>query len=73
MTKLNPQSIQRLESIRNPISRAYDFWVDSILEGYITYYVVDALISYSEAEIKLFKGPLGRYLTSLEAWIKMFL
>ena len=56
--------IQQLKSINNPISRDTDFWVDIILEGYITEFVVDTITSYSEAEIKLFQGPRGQYLTS---------
>ena len=57
--------------MRNPLSRAVDFWVDSILEGYIIDFVVDKITSYSEAKWKIFKGHRGIYLSSLKAWIKM--
>ena len=50
-----------------------DFWVDSILEGYITEFVIDTITSYSEAEQKKFRGPRSRYLSSLKMWIKMIL
>ena len=53
------------------MSRAMDFWIDSILEGYITQFVVDTITSYSEEEHKVFEGPCGRYLSSLKMWIKM--
>ena len=46
----NPQLIERLKRVDNPVSRAMDFWVDSILEGYITKFVVDTITSYSDVE-----------------------
>ena len=52
---------------------ALDIWVDSILEGYITEFVVDTLTSYSEAKIELFQGPRGRYLSYLMTWINMLM
>ena len=55
------------------MSRDVYFWVDSILEGYISKFVVDIITSYSEAEQNLFQGPRGIYLSSLKTWIKMFL
>ena len=66
----NPQLIQRLKNVSNPMSRDVDFWVDSILEQYITEFVVDTITSYSEAERNFFQGPHGRYLSSLKTWIK---
>ena len=67
----NSQLIQRLKSVRNPVSRDIDFWVDKILQGYITEFVVDTITSYSEVERNFFQGPHGRYLSSLKTWIKM--
>ena len=46
----NPQLIERLKRVRNPMSRALDFWIDSILEGYIIEFVVDTITSDSEVE-----------------------
>ena len=34
------------------MSRDVDFWVDSILEGYVTEFVVDTITSYSEVDQK---------------------
>ena len=48
-----------------------EFWVDSILEGYITEIVVDRKKSYNEVERKFFQGHRGHYLKSLKFWIKM--
>ena len=53
------------------MSRAVDFWVDGILEGYITEFVVDTITSYSEADQNCFQGPRSRYLLSLNMWIKI--
>ena len=32
----NPQLIEQLKRVDNPMSRDVDFWVDNILDGYIT-------------------------------------
>ena len=45
----NPQLTERLKRVSNPISRVVDFWVDSILKGYIAEFIVDTITSYSEA------------------------
>ena len=63
--------IERMKRVNNPILRVVDFWVDSILEGYITDFDVDTITSYSEVEQKFFRGPRNRYLSSLNMWIKM--
>jgi len=36
-------------------------------------FAVDASVSYSEAEHQFFQGPRGKYLKSLNTWIKMLL
>ena len=65
------QLINELTNVSSPISRAIDFWVDSILQGYITEFVVETITSYSEAKRKNFQGPRRRYLLSINTWIKM--
>ena len=65
------QLIRELTSVRNPISGAVDFWVDSVLQGYITEFAVETITSYSEAKINFFQGPRRRYLLSISTWIKM--
>ena len=64
---------QEVAQVSNPISRAVDFWIDSILEGYVTEFVVEVITSYSEARRHFFQGHRGRYLMSINLWIKMFL
>ena len=55
------------------ISHAIDYWIYSILEGYITEFNVDTINSYSAVEREFFKGPQGKFLISLNLWIKMLL
>ena len=50
-----------MTSVRNNISRAVDFWVDSILQGYITEFVVEAITSYSDAE-RIFSKDREEYI-----------
>ena len=47
--------------------------MDRILEGYITEIVFDATKYYSVVEMDFFKGPRGKFLKSLNMWIKMLL
>ena len=68
-----PEVIQRLKKTDNSISRAVDFWPNSLLEGFVTEFTVDTLTIYSEAERLFFKGYHGKYLNSLNLWIKMLL
>ena len=44
------QLVQEVTSVSNSISRSVDFWVDSILQEYITEFAIDTITSYSEAE-----------------------
>ena len=50
-----------------------DFWLDSIFGGYITKFAVDYIQSYNVVEREFFKGPHGRFLKLLGAWIKILL
>ena len=71
-TEWNLFLIERLKRINNPISRVVDFWVDSIIEGYITEFFVDMIASYSEVERNKFQGPpRSRYISYWKMWIKM--
>ena len=64
---------QEEAQVSNPISRAVDFWIDSILEGYVSEFTIEAINTYSEAKKHFFQGPQGRYLMSINLWIKMLL
>ena len=68
-----PKVIQRLKNIDNSISRAVDFWINSLLEGFVTQLAVDVLKAYRKAKRLFFKGYHGKYLSYLNLWIKMLL
>ena len=73
VVELSEQLIREIISVSNPISRAVDFWVDSILQGYIIDFSVEMITSYSEVERDFFQGPRKRYLLSISTWIKMLI
>jgi hypothetical protein len=50
--------IKQLNSVSNPTTPAVDFWLDSVLGGYITKFVVDCIQSYSVAEKKKAKDRM---------------
>ena len=62
-----------MEWTYNSVSCAVDFWLNSLLEVFVTKFAVDTLKAYSEAERYFFKGYHGEYLNSLNLWIKMLL
>ena len=71
MVEWNDQLIHEVTSISNIVSRSLDFWVDSILQGYITEFAVETITLYSEVERNFFQGPWRRYLLSINTRIKM--
>ena len=50
ITEWGDQLVQEVTNVSNVVSRAVDFWVDSILQGYITKFAIDTINSYSEPE-----------------------
>ena len=73
MVEWSAQLIHEPTSVSNSISSVVDFWVDSILRGYITKFEVETITSYSEAQRIFFQGPRRRYLLSINTWIKMLI
>ena len=71
MIEWSDQLVHEVTSVSNPISRAIDFLVNIIFQGYITDFSIETITSYSEAERIFFQGPHGRYLLSINTWIKM--
>lgn len=65
--------VRHLEASENKIVRVVEYWIDRILGGLITEFVIDTSVSYSKYECWFFKGPRGTYLKSLKTWIKMLL
>ena len=64
---------QEVAQVSSSISKVVDFWISSILEGYVTKFDVEAITLYSEAERHFFQGPRGRYIMSVNLWIKILL
>jgi hypothetical protein len=62
---------KRLERVNNKFMHAVDFWLDNIIAGFITKFVVDTVKSYTAAEQEFLKGPRGRYIQSLYMSIKI--
>jgi len=52
--RVDPELIQQLKQLSNIISLAVDFWIDSILRGYITMFTIDYTKSYNAVERELF-------------------
>jgi len=65
---VNTKSIRR-----DKIVQVVDHWIDQIIGGFITEFAVDTTISYCEAERHFLKGLQGKYIKSLNTWIKMLL
>jgi hypothetical protein len=65
--------VTQLNFVSNPTTRAIDFWLDSLLVGYVTYFAVDCIQSYNVAERDFFKGLHGSLMKSLNMWINMLL
>lgn len=62
-----------LEASEDKIACAIDHWLNWIIGGFITEFAVDTSASYSEAERRFLKGLRGKYVKSLNAWIKILL
>lgn len=65
--------VHRLEALEDKIVHAVDHWLDQVIGGFITKFWVEMNVSYSEAEPHFLKGSRGRYIKSLNTWIKMLL
>jgi hypothetical protein len=59
--------------VSNKFTRAVDFWLDSVVAGFITEFAVDIMNSYSTKEHEFLRGPQGRYIQSLYISIKILL
>ena len=60
-----PELVRQLNYVSNPLTRAVDFLLYSILGGYIIEFVVDCIQSYIFTERDFFKGMCGRFLKLL--------
>ena len=60
--KWNLAEITQLQQVDNKFTCAVDFWLDNIVAGFITKFVVDTTKSYNTVEKEFLKGPRGRYI-----------
>ena len=65
--------VRRLEASEDKIVCVVDHWLDCVIRGFVTKFAVDTSVSYIEVEQRFFKGTRGKYLSSLNTWIKMLL
>jgi len=63
--------VRRLEAFEDKI--IVNHRVDRIIGGFVTEFMVNTSVSYSEAERRFFKELQGNYLRSLNTWIKILL
>jgi hypothetical protein len=59
------ENIAWIQKVNNKFTHAMDFWLDNIVAGFITEFVVDTAKCYNVAEHEFFKGPRGIYIRSL--------
>ena len=55
-----PELIQTVNNLNNPITRIVDFYLASVLEGFVTEFAVEQRKSFSKAERYFFKGYRGK-------------
>ena len=65
--------VHRLEAYEEKIAQVVDHWLDRVIGGFITEFVIDITMSYSEAERHFLQGTRGKYIKSLNTWNKMLL
>ncbi len=68
-----PELVCGLEASEGKIVCTVDHWLNQIIGKFITEFAVDNSVSYSEAERHFLRGPRGKYVKSLNTWIKMLL
>jgi hypothetical protein len=68
-----PVQVEQLQQVNNKFTHTIDFWLDSIVAGFITEFAVDTTKSYSATEQEFLRGPHGRYIRSLYTYIKILL
>jgi hypothetical protein len=69
----HPLEIAQLQQVNNKFTHAVDFWLDGIVAGFITKFVIDTTKSYIATKQDFLKGPRGRYIRSLYTSINILL
>lgn len=62
-----PKLVRRLEATEDKITCAVDHWLYRLIGGFITEFMIDTTVSYSEAERQFLQGLWGKYIKSLNS------
>lgn len=68
-----PNLVRRLEVLEDKITHIVNNWFNHIAGGFVTKFVVDTSVNYNKAKRRFFKGLRGKYVKSLNTWIKILL
>lgn len=60
-----PKLVCKLEAWEDKVAPVVDHWLDLIIGRFITKFVVDTSVIYSEVEWRFLKGPRGKYVKPL--------
>jgi hypothetical protein len=69
----NPMEIVQSQQVDNKFMCTLDLWLENIVAGFITEFVVDRPNSYTMIEKGFINIPRGRYIISLYTSIKILL
>jgi len=67
------ENIAQLDKVNNKFTHEVDFWLDNIIAGFITEFIVDTMKSYTATEKDFLKGPKGSYIRYLYTLINILL
>jgi len=68
-----PELVQRLKATEDKLAHVVNHWMDRVIGGFITEFVIDTTMRYSEPERWFLQGPWGRYIKSLNFCTKILL
>jgi len=68
-----PKLVHGLEASEDNIARAVDHWLDQVIGGFNSEFTIDTTVSYNEAKKWFLQALQGKYIKSLNTWIKMLL
>lgn len=57
----------------NDLTRVVDFWLKTMMEGYIVEFAAESYQSFSKAEAVFGSRLRGRLMSEVLTWIKMFM
>ena len=73
VTQWTLELIHPVYKFDNKITHVMDHWIDCLLGGFVSDFFVHQFVFYSEVERRFFKGPIGKFMSSLKLLLKMLL